>query len=370
MSINPDIGNIDGPTVIGPDGIAFQLKIEKLIQQGNLPEVFDISKKNLDDGLYGLARRGFEGYLGGEGSGEARTDAAKRSSALVYCAIATLARVRPDYRTTYEITTVARYLVAAQGHPLAPVLAALLCEDTRAGGIDRDRNLLAIARQGQVQTLEETYMRFLAKHLAPCAGPTWKSLRDHAVGIGITIEEFTVVQEVLPANPQREFLVPKYFIDDPFPPKPSGVAEAIVMLGIGLALFISSVAMVAFAVRRPDGLSSTGSDLLRSLCFGGLLLGGAVGMFIASGRAFSRYATYRSLRRWYELAWQIAQPKPSDQQIDAWLAEDIDLIVALGAARHNLSRSMVSEGGSLVIEPQTIVGRSSRRIHQVPLRHG
>ena len=90
---------------------------------------------------YAAARRALRRCLETPSGRDAPADPAGRASAYLLLTLATIARARPEHRRVDEIVAMAGYLVAGAADPLAPVLAALLCDDTDAGGIREDPDL-------------------------------------------------------------------------------------------------------------------------------------------------------------------------------------------------------------------------------------
>src|SRR6185369_9229675 len=135
---------------------------------------------------------------------------------------------------------------------------------------------------------------------------------------------------------------------DPTKPDEVSPSKAYTLFGIGAGLILAAIVTIAVGAKSGGG---------GGVCFGLLL--GAGGEYVCKFgvAAWGRYGVYKNELAAYERAWQRAQPKPSDEQMNDWLAEDIRRIEELGAEKHRLSRRLIAEHGPLVVEPQAIVGR-------------
>nr|MDT0657925.1 hypothetical protein [Micromonospora sp. DSM 115978] len=359
--INPDIGSINAPTAIG-DGAIGQ-KIENMYQLQQFADLFEEGVTLLDERHYSWARRAFARYLQGkrqadqQGDGKTeRDEATKRATAYVYHAIASLDGLRPHHHGPQEVAAIARDLVRGRADRLAPVLAALLRGDTNLGGIWQDADLAALAGSADIDRLAPDDVRLLVTHLAPFAGPAWQGLRARASDLGMEIEAYEAVPETVQAEPRRREQVPKYFIRDPVAPTPATVTPAVVLLFSGIAAVLGSCLSLRLGVEA----AGTEDGTLTGVCLGIILLGAAVGLFIACSGSYTRYKLFKAASAEFERQWRRAQPKPSDEQMDGWLSEDTNRIVALGAERHRLRRKLIGQGGSLLDEPQVLVGISGR----------
>ena len=317
-------------------------------------ELLTTGRRLLDEHHYTAARRALRRYLDGR---EAPADPAGRPTACVLLTLATIARARPEHRRLDEIVAMAGYLVAGATDPLAPVLAALLRDDTDAGGIREDPDLRRLAGTARFEELTTDQVRFLAAHLAPCSGEAWRQLRSRARWDGIGLEPFTDATGRTPNDLRRQRLVPRYFTPDPVLPAQVHTGPATVLGCVATVALIASWVAVDIGVRR-TGDSPVGGA--RAVTLGLLLLGLAALLFIAAVHAHGRYQAYQQRLERYATGWARANPKPTDAQVDGWLLDDIGRIETLGAARHNLSRKLLKQGGSLAARPQTIVGLSAR----------
>lgn len=240
---------------------------------------------------------------------------------------------------------------------MAAVIAAQLREDVDNGSIRGDTRFADLARSASVDKLTDQQLRTLVTHLAPSPGQTWETLRTAASAKfrDLQVEAFEVVHEKVSADPERRRLVPRYFTPDPHAPKPVTTTSAIVMLALGVVSLVGSCALVSVGVGGPSG-----DSVLSGACVSVLFLGAAIGLFVGSAKAFARNRLYRAAKRQYDLDWHAARPKPSDAQMDQWLNEDVNWIATLGAEKHNLRNRLLGDGGSLLDQPQALVGLSGR----------
>jgi hypothetical protein len=320
-------------------------------------ELLAFGRKLLGGHQYGAARRTLRRCLESVPGCGAPVDPPRRGNAFLLLTVATLARTRPDHRRLDEIVAMTGYLIAGAVDPLAPALAALLRDDTDAGGIREDPDLRRLAGTARFDELTTEQVRFLAAHLVPSDGEAWRRLRSRARRDGIRLEPYTEAGGQPPTDGRRQRLVPRYFTPDPVLPEPVHTGLGVVLGCFATASLIASWVAVDIGVRR-SGTSPAGGA--RAVGLGLLLLGLAALLFIGAVHAHTRYRTYQHKLDRYATDWARANPKPSDAQVDGWLLDDIGRIETLGAARHSLSRKLRSQGGSLAARPQTIVGLSTR----------
>ena len=332
-------------------------QIHATFNDSSCDELLASGRRLLGEHQYGAARRALRRCLESVPGQDALLDPARRGEAYVLLTVATLARTRPDHRRLDEIVSVAGYLIAGAVDPLAPALAALLRDDTDAGGIREDPDLRRLAGTARFDELTTEQVRFLAAHLVPCEGEAWRRLRSRAWRDGIGLEPYAEVGARPPTDLRRQRLAPRYFTPDPVLPEPVHTGLAAVLGCFAVSALIGSWVVVDIGVRR-SGASPVGGA--RAVSLGLLLLGLATLLFVGAVHAHGRYQTYQHKLEQYATNWSRANPKPTDAQIDGWLLDDIGRIETLGAARHNLSRKLMKQGGSLAARPQTIVGLSSR----------
>lgn len=107
----------------------------------------------------------------------------------------------------------------------------------------------------------------------------------------------------------RDVAIPKYFRKSPEPPN-LGSAKAQIVIGVLLA-----------------GLAVLGS--LIGLADDSGVLCCTVPVLVAGGMlAFKGWSSQSSLQSKYDRAYELAEPKPSDAQMDEWLAHDLNKIVS------------------------------------------
>jgi hypothetical protein len=298
--------------------------------------------------LYYAAREAFEHYLRRVG----RDDPDGVREAHVLAAIATLRRSRPDYSSATDIISITDHLEQATDHRFAPLLAQLLLDDTSAGGVRSNIVLRELGARTDIEAISDDDMRMLAHHLAPCDGPTWQRLRARALQLGIVeARGFVRPQTQVDPDPERQRLVPKYFVPDPVravdPPRPKDPSPAAAVVLVLVA--VSGLLMCFGGIAAQEG---------GVLCLAALLIiGGALGSIPLWGKygtdksAFANWQrTVAANKKAYDDGVRAANPKATDQQMDEWLNEEIDRLIALGQDRHKL------DPRTLLVAPQVIVG--------------
>jgi phage terminase large subunit-like protein len=141
----------------------------------------------------------------------------------------------------------------------------------------------------------------------------------------------------MPTTEERKVAVPKYFMKSP--EKPNGTKQFL-MIGLGVLMLIGGVA----------SLASDSSGCGGALILGGLLVG-AVGALGLTGLQ-SKYRT--------ELA--KTEPKPSDAQMDAWLAEDTARFKADALQKLDIVREQIVGDPD---KPITVIGPRAGAMAQV-----
>ncbi|MTD54897.1 hypothetical protein [Amycolatopsis pithecellobii] len=312
--------------------------------QGGVQNVYLESMKNhfqnglraLKGEMYAKAVTEFEESLadatkaGADETAEGRHDLA---SAHFHAALAMLNGRPPGDRVPEQIKRVESHLVQAAkfDDPIVPhqanVLWAVVQDDYyRANGM-RVKEPIAGDFPESLYALSQSELQPLVEHLKSAQGAAWEALTRRAVEFGMkpaVSQEDTPVTRV--HDPGRAEAVKKYFIPTPrlrtAAPAVTALVGCLAMLGFAAALHnIASVVFVA-----------------------GIYFAGRWGW-----RQFTVYQRYR--KRLAE-----AEPKPADEQMDAWLAEDVEILRSQAGDRVRLNPLNEDEGGDLVYPVQAVVG--------------
>lgn len=308
-------------------------------------------KDLLRNGLYPDAIRSLQGFLeavrrGGLTEDPPAAAEEKRSEAHLLIALAMLRRTRPSYRSPQEIEGICQHLHAAQARPLSAVLAAVVREDYYdSDRITVPRELAALAARFAPERLTPEEWTLLGEHVTPVPGTTWEALRQHRQ----ELRPYLAPATAAPHDPYRQAAVARYFTPTPTPPVPVNPLPAHVMAGVGAALILGTCA----------GLFAA-DDLASALCVSLFLLAAGAGLVAGAVSKYGSWSAYGRKRRQFEAEWALAEPKPTDQEMQLWLEQDRDRIQARGAERHRLSIEPLEHGGDLLVHAQTVVGISNR----------
>jgi hypothetical protein len=257
------------------------------------------------------------------------------AAAHFYAALAMLGGRNPGDRGPEDIERIERHLEQALGYPdeviahQAKVLWAMVQEDYyEAYGMPATTPDPAVFRQS-VDQLAPGDLEPLVTHVSKATGKTWDMLCARAVANGMMAEPVVTAPVVRTYDPHRPEAVKKYFTPTPEHRSNSGFIAAFV--GAGLLI------LIGIAMQN----------------FGTLLFLGGAGWLAKWG--FEESGRYREYLRKFRLA----EPKPSDQQIDKWLQEDITEISQRAGGRVRLNTELKANGGDLVYPVQVIVGYPS-----------
>jgi hypothetical protein len=250
-----------------------------------------------------------------------------------YAALAMLGGRNPGEKNPDDIERIERYLdqvhrytdVTAQYQ--ANVLRAIVREDyydrynMPAGQLD------PATLRASIEGLSGPDLAPLVEHIGPARhSRTWTVLQQVAVHFGLrgrperkrTIPRFQ--------DPNRAELVGKYFL--PTPPHRDSSKFAIAFAG--------AAGLVVLGI------------MLQS--FGTLVL--VASAFLLAKWGFDDLQAYRTYQRRYAQA----EPKPSEAQMDRWLAGDIKEITRQAGERVMLNTALKIHGGDLVYPPQVVAG--------------
>lgn len=272
---------------------------------------------------------------------------ALRAEANVLVVISTLARHPPSYRTPQQATKMTRHLVAA-ATAFAAIVAGLIRDDYyRSVGISVPADLAKLAAAAAAERLTVAELHLVEQHLVAVPGPTWRDLRAHCQLVGIILPAFVPEPPGAIASTERRVGVPKYFLAVPPAPPPDRGLVAGALICAGISLVILPCGGLYVETRWYVGLS-----LLLLLPTAGLILA-LIGITVWRDNQQDRVN-----RRRYEEARRAAEGSPSDAQMDRWLRQDVEWIVARGARRLRLNSALVARSGDLLVEPQAAVGIS------------
>ncbi|RJQ81167.1 hypothetical protein D5S17_05340 [Pseudonocardiaceae bacterium YIM PH 21723] len=180
--------------------------------------------------------------------------------------------------------------------------------------------------RGEVALLEQREVVELARHLGLSRGTTWQLFADRAAEFGELVARTDRVIIDRDLSPERAEAVRKYFRKTPDPkslfwPITCGIA-ALVLLVVGLRFNWFALVVCLFLIFR-------------------------IGRF-----GFRKLGEYRQFRK----EWEWAEPKPSDEQMDLWLREDVEFIRNEAGPKLRINPRLDWEGGELVVESQAVVG--------------
>lgn len=300
-----------------------------------LEQKFEGGLEALKNRQYQKAAERFEDYLSSaESASSAGTDMKERAAqAHVYSVLGLLNRSRPSYYSTDTIRRIETHLSLArtlgQGRPVAAaadVMLAIVKEDFYDARAMRSAGPTAAELRGSLGYLEPEWIQTLTDHLVPAEGATWKELAGMAVSAGYTAPTVLDDDEQRVIPPDRRTKVNKYFTRTPDRVSPAwhltlfGAAALLVIVAIASHNFFSVIAVAA-------------------------------AIWIAK-KGYDRYKKY--LR--FQKAWAAAEPKPADQELDAWLDADIEFIKRKGGRKLQLKAHEHFEGGDLITSAVVVVG--------------
>lgn len=183
--------------------------------------------------------------------------------------------------------------------------------------------------------LDRDDLGFLMEHLAQAEGATWKQLNQMARQFGFAASQEDAADLRDNIDPKRPTAVRKYFIRTP--PRVNEVHQAIF---IAAALAV----IVCFA-------AGGGYILL------GLIAGGGLGRW-----GLTQYQAFKT----YKAAYALAEPKPSDKQMDEWLEGDVEYIKRKAARKLRINTRLHPDGGDLMVPALAVVGVARAAEHHAP----
>ena len=321
-----------------------------------LPDVDHIlnGSKALEQRMYPEVISEFNAYLSTASKDEDQSGVetcTKVAQAHAYIALAMLDGSPASYRSPEEIERVQRRLNESlrsgqragggvQVVAWASVLWQIVCEDYyKADGMNPP--LLAAPQGGRppsadtaehiarlIADLDDLSVTLLISHVARSRGDTWRALEERAQPLNLVDPDDDENPEPTAADPTRAERVRKYF------------------------------------TQTPDKVENTraivGACATAALILLGIIVGGFTLVLFFVGAVASGRWTYHRLREYqqYLKDFAAAEPKPSDQEMDAWLVEDMEYIRRRAANRLRLNAKLKSEGkgGDLVFPAQIVVG--------------
>jgi hypothetical protein len=322
----------------GPGGAVYANQGTQNIFLDRVKDHFDNGLRALKARLYPKAVQQFEESVTTATQAGLSNDPNARdqiAAAHFYAALAMLGGRNPGDCSPEDIERIERHLEQVLGYPdevighQAKVLWALVKEDYyESYGMLATTPDPAVFRQS-VDHLAAGDLEPLVTHVSRAAGKTWDMVCERAVANGLMAEPVVTTTVVRTRDPDRPAAVKRYFT--PTPEHRGNSRFIAAFAGTGL-LVVIGIAMQNFGTL--------------------LFLGGAVWLvkwgFEESGR-------YREYLRKFDLA----EPKPEDQQIDKWLQEDITEISQRAGERVRLNTELKANGGDLVYPVQVIVGMPS-----------
>jgi hypothetical protein len=147
------------------------------------------------------------------------------------------------------------------------------------------------------------------------------------------------------ATERRAKFVKKYFTKSP--EKPSYISEILLMALGGLGLFVSFIIAIVNLFRYVTNSYETSPMIGLVLCATPIFIGG----LIVGGNGGIKFWTKKSE---YDKAYAVAEPKPSDQQMDKWLEQDKRKLINDAMKKLELVREQVlrPDDPLVVIGPQ------------------
>jgi hypothetical protein len=250
-----------------------------------------------------------------------------------YAALALLGGRNPGEKNPDDIERIELYLdqvhrytdVTAQYQ--ANVLRAIIREDyydrynMPAGQLD------PTTLRASIEGLSGPELEPLVEHIGPARqSRTWSILQQVAVHFGLLGRPERARTATRYPDPNRPVLVGKYFL--PTPPRRDTAKFT--------TAFAGTAALIILGI------------MLQS--FGSLVL--IAGALLLAKWGFDDLNAHRAYQRRYAQA----EPKPTDAQMDRWLAGDIKEITRLAGGKVMLNTELKIHGGDLVYPPQVIAG--------------
>jgi hypothetical protein len=308
-------------------------------QNINFQRMADDYKSGLDalkNRLYPKVVERFEDFLSTAESVSAGpgTDMEERAArAHVYVALGLLNGSRPSYYSSDLIRRIQTHLDSARrlghGRPaaaMADVVLAIVKEDFYEARAMRSGGPQAAELRHSLADLDPGDLDTLVTHLAAAEGETWKELSRRATDAGLAQPEVSDAEKPRVIAPDRPEKVRKYFTRTPAQVNP---AWHMCLFGTAMLLIILGIAS-----RSPFGL---------------ILVAAAAWV---GKKGYNRYKNYREFQR----AWEAAEPKPRDEELDKWLDEDIGYITRKGGRKLQLKAREDFDGGDLITSAVVVVG--------------
>jgi hypothetical protein len=322
----------------GPGGTVYANQGTQNIYLDRAKDHFDEGLRALKARLYPKAVQQFEESVTTATQAGLSKDADARDQIAAghfYAALAMLGGRNPGDRGPEDIERIERHLEQALGYSdevivhQSKVVWALVKEDYyEAYGMLATTPDPAVFRQS-VDHLAAGDLEPLVTHISRATGKTWDMLCERAVDNGLIAQPVVTAPVVRTRDPRRSEAVKKYFTPTPQHRTNSGF----------IAAFAGAVLLIVIGIAMRD--------------FGTLLFLAGAGWLAKWG--FEESGRYREYLRKFRLA----EPKPTDQQIDKWLQEDITEISQRAGGRVRLNTELKARGGDLVYPVQIIVGYPS-----------
>ena len=300
-------------------------------------------EKALENKQYPRVVSAFEAYLSTYNGDEDPTDREtliRQAKAHTYIALGLLNGDPPRNRLPEEIYRIGRQLDMAMGcakraggaDPILALAGALwrVVEEDYYKSAKMPAPALESGDgppPNVVEFLDEADVALLLKHTPPIETETRRAVGARSTTLVMQRPEAALRTEAPRHDPQRAEKVRKYFT--PTPKKVEPAAHLAALAGV--------VALVVFG-------AVIGSFLL-VVFFALAIWVGRIGL--------RRYKIYRQYLRDFAAA----EPKPSDQEMDAWLREDVAFIQGRAPERLNINTGLQTEGrgGQLIFPAQKIV---------------
>ena len=296
-----------------------------------------------------------------------------RSAVFTYLALSRMALAPPAQRTQDEVDRILSDLRQAGSTPLVAALASMLTQDWYQRHPSTTGPAPLELPVG-VELLDGADVRLLAGHLHAHLGETWGRLDRHARRYQTRLRH----EGARDADPDRRARVARYCAADPLPPEPAPTRWArAARPATPWPVTVAGAAALAAAALLGAWLSGV---LVRPWALGFALLLAVV----AAGAPALAVALVRWGRRAVERPRDgrpdngqpsdgrpgpgtLADPPPAtDADMDRWLAEEVNRIVAYGASRQRMSRpASWDRGPAPAAAPLVLVGLSGiRRDHR------
>lgn len=268
-----------------------------------------------------------------DAAADAHGDEPRAAKAHVYIVLGLLNGARPSYHSSEVIRQVEAHLESArtQGYgtsvaAMADVVLAVVKEDfydergipTGPPQAQDLRGSLAYVAPGDLEDL--------SAHLGAAEGQTWREMAALAASHGYATHAVAGEEGPRVIAADRRTKVIKYFTKTPDQVNPA--LHAMLFGGAALLVILAVVSQSLFAV---------------------VLVAGAA--WVAK-KGYDQYKKYQKFRK----AWDAAEPKPADAELDAWLREDTADITRKGARKLQVRLDEDLALSDLITPPIVVVG--------------